>query len=53
MMPTYNPKRDGNPFEWLLRAAAQVRAERVAERAMQAAKRPPAYAATVTAPAGK
>jgi cytidylate kinase len=32
MMPTHNPTRDGNPFEWILRAAAEVRAERVAER---------------------
>lgn len=53
MMPTYDPTRDGNRFEWIIRAAAEVRAERVAERAVQVAKRVPAYAATVTAPARK
>lgn len=40
MMPTYDPARDGNRFEWILTAAAAVRAERVAERAVMAAARP-------------
>jgi len=49
MMPVYDPKRDGNRFEWVLRAAATVRAERAAERALMVAQRLPGCGATVTA----
>lgn len=30
-LPTYDPKVDGHVFRWIIRAAAEVRAERQAE----------------------
>lgn len=31
-LPTYDRKRDGNPFSWIIRTADELRAKRQAER---------------------
>ena len=34
-LPEYDPKRDGSPFPWILRAAAEVRERRRQQHARE------------------
>jgi hypothetical protein len=36
--PEHDQKRDGSPFPWIIKVAAQIRAERQAERVVQRVK---------------
>jgi hypothetical protein len=38
-VPDFDRERDGNPFEWILRTASEVRSERKAERLVDFALR--------------
>lgn len=38
--PDYDRRRDGNPFDWIIRAAAIVRERRLRERMAAAAQAP-------------